>query len=359
MLKSKVLVTGLLVISTLLSSAHAMRFSTKISESNVDTIKDDLSYLETYSNNNKTNIFFQNIFKMDSFDGAELTKWLDERLSYIVEDDYNPIRDKNYSILGTVEKSKLASAESRNTIIAIDELYQTPDTKKAFVVMSNVGTSLYMTGLKYKYLLGTKLETYSMGVEDLILDSPRIGIAKIGEGLFRERISQKQIEKYNISEESVKKIARSARITTYLHEARHSDGNGKNLGMGHSKCPKKHDYEGHYACEDSVNGPYGINASVNFENYANCLGEGCTKIEEAYSQMLLADSCSRIIQSDIKDLCKDCDDAKTQEKIADGILKCVKAMTVKDVEKLNDVLLENNFKVTDETFETILNATTI
>jgi hypothetical protein len=359
MLKKKVLLSGLLLISTLLSSAHAMRYSTQITEANVDTIKDDLDYLKSFSNKNKTNIFFQNIFKIDTFDGAKLSTWLNERLSYIVAADYDPIRDMNYSIIGKVEKSKLASPVSRNTIIGYEELYQAPDEDKAFVVMSNVGTSLYMIGLKYKYLLGTKLETYSMGVEGIVIDSPRVGIAKIGEGLFRKRFSAEQKIKYNLDEDTVKRISRGARITTYLHEARHSDGSGENLGMGHSKCPTKHDYAGHYACEDSVNGPYGINAAVNFENYANCIEESCTEIEQTYSEILLADSCSRIVQSDVTDMCKDCDDEKTQEKIARGIIKCVKAMTKKDIKELGDVLMDSNYKVTDEKFETILDAETI
>ncbi len=374
MLKVNSLLMSGLVSTLLVSNAFAMKFSSKVSLNRVDTIKEDLEYLKTLDGSRTANTFYQTIFKESKLNGESLAKWLDQRLKYIVEQDFNPIEKNEVFILGKLVKDEKNSGV-RNKVERYSESYidqelasiftETAKQKEknlnamneAVVVMSNYGTALYSVSISTKYLLGLELHTHENGLERIIIDSPRVGIAKIGEGLFQSRLSDKTIDSYGMKKDEVDGMNRSSRITTYLHEARHSDGTGSDLGMGHSLCPKKHDYAGLYACEDAVNGPYAINAAMSFESYVNC--SNCSENEKVYYQMTLADACSRIVDSTKKDMCKDCNDKATQEKVTEGIMNCVKAMSNKSGLSFQDLLKTYNYKVKNSDTENVLSATGI
>jgi hypothetical protein len=237
---------------------------------------------------------------------AGLEKWLSDRMGYILED--SPAVNDNLSILNTnyqyenpdvtpdigdtfnlltleqpVARQPAAQAEDR------PELAESGGT----VVASNVGTAIYVAGKQRKILVGYMFKS-ATNASILPITTPRMGLMMIGEGLFTIRINEKNPKSHADT---------VLRTSTLLHEARHSDGNGKSLGFAHALCPEGHPYFGQgYACDRNSNGPYNIEAEYLRQAHDDCVkNQSCTP-EEAEGLALFADDAkSRIIDQRIVD----------------------------------------------------------
>jgi hypothetical protein len=215
---------------------------------------------------------------------ADLGSWLDQRVSTVVSERTE--LEKSVRLV-----SRAAFYPNSGSMPDIDPPVPTPTPKpstgsgpsfKPVVVMSNVGSAIYMYGKQSAKLLGLQL---SDG-KTLAVRSPRTGIIQIGEGLFLERL--------RVSPGRVDLQANSlGRLATFFHEARHSDGNGKSLAFAHAMCPIGHAYQGYYACEKNLNGPYTVGAKVLKLMTEACLE--CSTKEKTVLQMIQADSLSRVI----------------------------------------------------------------
>lgn len=118
------------------------------------------------------------------------------------------------------------------------------------VVMTNVGTNFYIHGKKDGMLMTYPFDS---GEEKINIEvkSPRAGILQIGAGLFQTLMN----------DDDPKALSNSIyRLAILMHEARHSDGNGKTLGFPHAVCPKWSPYHDTNSCDRNADGPYAIEA---------------------------------------------------------------------------------------------------
>jgi hypothetical protein len=187
--------------------------------------------------------------------GPALADWIDNRMDIVVGENFD------YDSRATLYGANRYSASSATT------------------VMMNLGSYLYLDGK-------TQGGSYVINVlgQYLPVTSPRINILQIGIGLFTVNA---------ISGLPLTAHANSIlRIATYVHEGRHSDGNGSNAGFPHSMCYSG-DYAGNYACENNVNGPYAVQTI--FLKLAIAACSSCSQTENAGLQLSLADYASRQI----------------------------------------------------------------
>jgi hypothetical protein len=120
------------------------------------------------------------------------------------------------------------------------------------------------------------------------IDSPRVGIIQVGEGLFLER--------FRIQPKQIEAPANSiARLGSLFHEARHSDGNGASLGFGHAVCPAGHPYGGQNSCDRNRNGPYSVASAILKILLREC--RDCSVEEKESLRVRILDYSSRIILS--------------------------------------------------------------
>ena len=149
---------------------------------------------------------------------------------------------------------------------------------RVVTVMTNTGSAIYLDGKKNNTL-------YSLKVADdtMVVSTTRVGIIKIGEGLFSSSRTS------GFSQDSIAK--KLIRLATLFHESRHSDGNGSNAGFPHSKCSSG-DFAGYYACESNTNGPYNLESMLLKHFYRSCYN--CSESELSAIQISASDAASRL-----------------------------------------------------------------
>ena len=163
------------------------------------------------------------------------------------------------------------------------------NSEKAMTVMSNIGSALYMGGKNKRQIFNMKISRGLMrSAEKVSVISPRAGIIQIGEGLFAPELT--------INKDAPDAMINSIfRLSTFFHEARHSDGNGTSLAFSHAICPKGHAYEDEAACDESLNGSYTVGAVMLMEMAQGC-GENCSEREKEILKVLILDDASRILK---------------------------------------------------------------
>ncbi|MBK9321989.1 MAG: hypothetical protein IPM97_03350 [Bdellovibrionaceae bacterium] len=220
--------------------------------------------------------------------------WLSERIKYVVRSDFAVAK------AAYIENERYEYQNPRilptlpDNVKPVDEA-SVADDKKVMTVMTNIGGVLYIAGKQMGSLLGLNIP----GIGKVPSTSPRVGILQIGPGLFAARRGDKVGDPQSID-------ASLNRLGTLFHEARHSDGNGANVGMLHIACPAGHAYAGYAACDFSLNGSYSVGGHA-----IKVLGESCTSCTVSQKEALrlrYLDSFSRVI-SEIPDK-----NASSQEK---------------------------------------------
>lgn len=249
-----------------------IRFSNGVAQKHKEFLKNDLECLQGMFFEAGNHREFLNIFDLEVLDSSTLYYWLNERVSFVVED--RPI-------------SELPANSSKEKYV-----YPVQRQEESVSVMYNLGASLYKVGKAYSELITLDFED-EFGRETIKVTSPRAGIVQIGEGLFDISMSVNYYKP-----ESMPNTLR--RLEVFFHEARHSDGHGESLTFPHELCPKGHAYEGQPSCDKSSNGAYKISSLILKELIRAC--SECSKYEKVFLKGILSDISSRILSKATKAL---------------------------------------------------------
>lgn len=256
-----------------------IRSASTLPASQQETLQKDFAALENMSFTSSDSDM-KSTMGLQTINASSLIKWLEDRVQVVVDENYNIAKNTKVAPSEVVYPSANISPAIEEPLLPPPPVPAAESNQKPMVVMSNVGASIY-NQLKSLKKLG--LVTVP-GVGDLPVSSPRIGIIKVGPGLFKDRVSTSPLSAGNTI----------SRLSTFFHESRHSDGNGISLSFSHANCPPGHDYEGYYACDRNLNGPYTVGALITKNMLENC--KNCDVKEKERLKLIALDSFSRIIK---------------------------------------------------------------
>jgi hypothetical protein len=219
---------------------------------------------------------------LSTFDRASVRGWLEDHVQYIAAQNFDDsklvkLRDnyRDYQFANQLPTALAGCAAAIGTEKPAGMI--TADGSGGEVVMSNVGTLIYLLGKVKHELFGVQAD----GLGTIQMVSPRAGVLQIGTGLF-------------MVPETYPNVVRMFQLTTLLHEARHSDGHGVTAGFLHATCPSG-DYAGTAACDNNLNGPYEIETMAMKTFMTACTS--CTTKESKILQVLYVDTASRRIDA--------------------------------------------------------------
>lgn len=285
---NKIALTFLLTISTHTFSNEIV-LSSKIDKDLAPKILKDLQVLNSFEFNHPVDLTTSEIFGVKELTGTALNKWINDRVKYIVEEDYTSLTKMLTLKTLSVEEKNVLYPNPNVLPFSLDE--SAFRNERTMTIMSNVGSAVYLTGKFEKKLYGMKIsQDPSKQQIKLLVKSPRVGVIQVGEGLFHPMASA--------NPNDINSYANTLnRIATFAHEARHSDGNGGATGFGHSKCPAGHTMEGSYSCEESLNGPYSVGAALLLEFVKQCKDK-CSLRETSSLIMIAFDNQARVLKAD-------------------------------------------------------------
>jgi hypothetical protein len=212
--------------------------------------------------------------------GKSLGAWLSERLQIIVGESFR----LDDSVFFGNEKF---TYENPGQLPELEQPGKTiPAQGPLYTVATNISSTIYLTGKMQDEILQADIP----GRELLSVRSPRTGIIKIGEGLFRPLLKRYGWKAEEISTE----VNRLVRLGALFHEARHSDGHGASLTFVHATCPPGHDYAGLVVCDRSLNGAYAVGGLVQRNLLKQCTK--CSVAEQEAFRLYTYDSFNRIIR---------------------------------------------------------------
>lgn len=240
-----------------------------------NTVNDDFKNISKIKLSTKDQLF------RDIFGGStskDVLNFIDDRVSIIVPFGFDP------------ELSQLISTEndSDNTS-AVDDR---KDEEKA-TVAENLGVAFWLASV-VENIPSLRMK---LGNSYLSLNSPRVGIVKLG----------KHYTEFD----------QFTRMSTWVHEARHSDCTGglsdsqinsvrkskdpkvaQNWTCGHlhTICPKGHLYEGFAACDNSDWGAYAVGAVFGDMVGSDCLN--CTAEQKEIAMSYSLDSWNRVLNAE-------------------------------------------------------------
>jgi hypothetical protein len=197
---------------------------------------------------------------------AGLQKWINERVNFI----YRKLDDETLEL-------HLADAAVTNLSRYREML---PEVSLS-VVMSNHGSPLYFYGQKLN-----KNFVPEPGMTIPIL-GPRIGVLEFGPALFDPDF----LPRGDVQGAFANSLSR---VSTLVHEARHSDGNGDSLSFKHGYCPSGHDYEYQRVCDGFKNGSYALGGLIEIDLIKACDSSLCTEIDINRMRAEAMDSLNRV-----------------------------------------------------------------
>jgi hypothetical protein len=273
----------------------ALQAESAVPKEQMDILRKDFDWLTTLKNETPTDEFRQ-VLELDDAGPASLSNWLNARVKYLIAENFKPslwnIRPylfKKFEYPATdLPDLELPPQAKESPVIDPNNLPEgKPDDEakpqpKGKIVMANLGSALYLGGKSAKFLLGVKLR----GIGRIPVTSPRVGIIQVGEGLFYDGFYGDGVAKDS-------PIRKAFRMSTFFHEARHSDGNAKSMGFLHALCPPGHDYENLNACDRNTNGPYTVGALMDEHLAKSCAG--CSEAERETIRLMGLESRSRIL----------------------------------------------------------------
>ncbi len=309
----KLLIASLLATTTL-TNASDIVLSKGIKSKLRDNIERDLNALDNLKFKDASPESLKTM-GLSNLSAQTASKWLGDRVNYVVDENAISVLKLLLKKVIFVEREGVTFPNANVVPYALDPVNKRPaavlpevptlwpeavadkkesdDEEKGFVVMSNVGAALYMGGKQSNQVYGMKVSRGLLKSPlKAIAESPRVGIIQIGEGLFMKELT--------LNNQNPASIANSInRLATFFHEARHSDGNGTSLGFAHSNCPPGHDYSGAAACDENLNGPYTVGATMALEMLKGCQ-DTCTEREKEILKLVILDSQSRVMKTTYK-----------------------------------------------------------
>jgi len=253
------------------SSYGGFIFSNQISAEHIQLIKEDVNFVYSLPTMRDSNNF-QKFSEIKVINGPHLHNWLVNRIRYFVPEQIDfeiffGLTGQNYKYRVHSELSTLYKRGAQRS----DQMT---------VLATNLGGALYLYGRQNK-----NLGTATINGKTKPILSPRIGVIQLADAYFSKDYIPNPNPKAAIS--------RFYRLSTLLHEARHSDGNGEATGFLHVMCPKGHAYEDERACDKYENGAYGLEARFDRLLSKNC--PQCSISEVEVLRVMSLDNFSRLI----------------------------------------------------------------
>lgn len=209
----------------------------------------------------------RSLFNIPDYSGPSWARWLNDRIHYIVGETWDWEEHTTYT------------ASNSYTPILAQEIFQ--PFQEIVTLMENTGSGIYRDGKKY-----SKLYTVNVAGQTFPVKTTRVGIVRIGEGLFTAgQVKSKSAES---------PVNTLLRIAVFVHESRHSDGNGTNTGFPHAMCTSG-TYVNRYSCENNLNGPYAIESLLLESFYESC--SDCDSTDKQALASAALDAYNRIQQS--------------------------------------------------------------
>jgi hypothetical protein len=229
----------------------------------------DLYQLLQYQISADPSSYFAAAFGSTGTDGV--VHYLNDRISTVIDQD--------------VQLNSRLSAATNDTSSA----------PKAYTVALNVGAVLWFTALTVE----PETLYFNSGDTQIPVTSSRVGIVQLGAGYTAQQNGQEIFPPL-------------VRLTTFVHEARHSDCTGgldqaslasieqgeqpvqHSCGHLHIQCPASvTNYAGLYACDAEAWGAYSIQAIYAATLINNCTN--CSNSERVLAQAIAADALMRVI----------------------------------------------------------------
>jgi hypothetical protein len=274
-----------------ISSARSLQLSNQVTDQEVGVIKHDLSNDLTLVDG----LALRQLMGISDLSDGSLKQWLSDRVGYIIGEKEN----LKENLLALQENYQYQNAGifpdfEKPTKDINHQKDSEPLKGKVAVVMSNVGMSFYYIGKSKEILVGYKFTSKQGSETTVAMTSPRVGIIQVGEGLFGILPNPKNPASI---------VNTWFRLSTFFHEAHHSDGNAKSLGFTHAVCPEsKGRYAGFNACDRESNGPYAVEAFIVRQARVTCeTKKTCDAGESEMLKKLELDAYSRIIDRKVID----------------------------------------------------------
>jgi len=286
-LKGAALSLILLAFVPVTSQARGLVFSGAVTPNQVNVLKSDLSNNLSMPDDQSA----EKIMGVPNLSDATLKAWLSARIGYVIGQS-----EKDTSNLVALQKldypnDLFPDFEAPKNIPKEPTDPSSGPKMKVFIVMSNVGTSYYYIGKSKGVLVGYKFSNEA-GQVVIPITSPRAGILKVGDGLFRLPYRENPNSMVNTW----------YRLITLFHEAHHSDGNGKSLGFPHAVCPDGSPYFNYNACDREINGAYGVEAYLLKHVREVCMeNNSCNAKEAEILAAMVNDAGSRLLAKNFLD----------------------------------------------------------
>lgn len=298
------------VLATAALSAHAnnITLSKGIKNHLRDKIERDMNVLDNLNFKSNADEGTLKLMEMTALNSTTAADWLEKRVNYVIEENALSVLKLLIKKTIYVERERVTFPNDGVVPYSLDPKNKASslfNEEEGVVVMSNIGAGLYMAGKSDNKVYGMKISRglLKKGIK-VAVESPRAGIIQIGEGLFMKEIT--------VNNDNPNSIANSInRLGTFFHEARHSDGNGSSLSFAHSPCPANHDMAGAYACDEGLNGPYTVGATMTKEMLKSC-EDTCTPREKEILKIIILDSQNRIMHTTRKGTPAEVWDAKPE-----------------------------------------------
>lgn len=201
------------------------------------------------------------VFEVSEFSGPGFTTWLRERFHFFLGTEFDYL-------------SKLPEPEEswHSYQLGYSVAQDIGTLEKTFAM--NVGAHLYNVAQRYGGL-------YQIYIQDRYVTAnvPRVGIIAAGNALFRPVATSSAVNSF---------ANRMYRISTLLHEARHSDANT----FPHTTCTNGREGT---LCDNALNGPNAVEAQ--FMTYILSICSSCTSQERSGLQLAISEAQDRINQS--------------------------------------------------------------
>lgn len=244
----------------------------ELSSPEAEKVSQDTSLLRGLEIDGSKVKYFSDIFGGD--DSAGVQSYLADRVHWIVSSK----KDIDRTVVNL--SSALDASSSSNAS-------STPQ-----VVATNIGAAIWFSAIA----TGNPAAGIQIGPDLVEIHSTRAGVIQLGDAYSSDLADP------------------LLRVSTLVHEARHSDCTGgvskqdlallrlgkdpirKDCGHLHADCPAGHPYAGYPACDDHAWGAYAVEADYMAAVSKSCLN--CSSQDKKIATVVFADAASRVLDLD-------------------------------------------------------------
>lgn len=241
----------------------------ELSSSEAQKVSQDTSMIQSLELDGSKVKYFSDIFS--GTDAASVEHYLSERVHWIVS----------------------AKKDIDRTVVNLSSsLANGLETSNPQVVATNIGAAIWFSAIAS----GNPAAGMQIGQDLVEIHSTRAGVIQLGDAYSSDLADP------------------LLRISTLVHEARHSDCTGgvskqdldllkagkdpirKDCGHLHADCPAGHPYAGYPACDDHPWGAYAVEADYMAAVAKYCLN--CSAQDKKIATVVFADAASRVLDLD-------------------------------------------------------------